>query len=159
MGAMTNLLVKDDTATTRQELTFIPVTDTPRPMWRAEIAGVPLAGQPRIEFDVTDVKFGQKVALKVDIPVMEELGTAGTQNGYVAPAKVAYVNSAYATLMLNERATQQNAADLLSILVGLLQGASSTTATGVLDQASAANSFNGSVLPIVYAMVHRIKPN
>lgn len=159
MGAMTNLLVKDDTVTTRVELTFVPVTDTPRPLWRCQIAGVPLAGQPTIEFDVTSIKNGHKVALKVDIPVMESLGTAGTSSGYVAPAKVAYTNTAFATFLLSERATSQNVADLLSVVVGLLQGASSTTATGVLDQASAGNAFVTSVLPIVQAIVQRIKPN
>lgn len=159
MSAMTNLLVKDDTVTTRQEFTFIPVTDTPRPLWRAAISGVPLDGQPTVEFDVVKVKPGYKLTLKVDLPVMEQLGTAGTAAGYVAPAKVAYVNTFYATAIVSERSTLQNRADLLAIVVGLLQGASSTTATGTLDQASAGNAFVSSTAPITAAIVNCIKPN
>lgn len=159
MSAMTNLLVKDDTVTTRQEFTFIPVTDTPRPLWRAAISGVPLDGQPSIEFDVVKVKAGYKASLKVDVPVMEQLGTAGSAAGYVAPAKVAYVDSFFGTMIVSERSTLQNRADLLAIAVGLLQGASSTTATGTLDQASAGNAFVGSTAPVTSAFVQLIKPN
>lgn len=159
MSDMTNLLVKDDTITTRQEFTFIPVTDTPRPLWRAAISGVPLSGQPVVEFDVIKVKAGYKASLKVDLPVMEQLGTAGTAAGYVAPAKVAYTNTFFATMIVSERSTLQNRADLLSVVVGLLQGASSTSASGTLDQASAGNAFVGSTAPITSALVQLIKPN
>jgi hypothetical protein len=40
-----------------------------------------------------------------------------------------------------------------------LQGASSTTATGVLNQASAGSAFSASVLPITQAIVQVILPN
>jgi hypothetical protein len=156
---MTNLLVKDDTVTTRVELTFLPVTDTPRPKWRANIEGVPLAGQPTVEFDVTSVKSGTKIAMKVDIPVMEQLGTAGTAAGYVAPAKVAYTDTAFFTMIADDRSTSQNRSDLLAIIVGLLQGASSTTATGTLDQASAGQAFFSSTAPIVSSIVQATKPS
>jgi hypothetical protein len=156
---MTNLLVKDDTITTRQEFTFLPVTDTPRPLWRASVPGVPLMGQPTVEIGITPVKAGMKVALKVDVPVMESLGTAGASSGYVAPAKVAYTDSFFATMIVSERSTAQNRSDLLALVVGLLQGASSTTATGTLDQASAGNAFLNSTAPIPQAFTLLIAPN
>ncbi len=160
MSAMANILVKDDTVTTRQEFTLVPVTDTPSPIWRSQIAGVPLEGQILLTLSDEVVKSGAyKMTAKLEVPVMESLGTAGTAAGYVAPAKVAYVNTGIFTMYSNKRATTQNSADLLAMMVGLLQGASSTTATGILSQTSAGNAFVNSTLPIVDAFVKKVKPN
>lgn len=160
MPAMTNLLIKDDTVTTPVEFTLEPVTDTPNPVWRSAVAGVPLAGQIRATMSMDDLKNGStKESWKLEVPVMESLGTAGTSAGYVAPAKVAYVNTAITTLFLDARATTQDAANLLKMHLGSLQGASSTTATGVLNQASAGNAFVNSTLPVTQALIRRIKPN
>jgi hypothetical protein len=69
------------------------VTDTPYPVWRAALADVPLSGQPRLTFSIDPVKSGSKVTAKLEVPVMESLGTAGSAAGYVAPAKIAYVTT------------------------------------------------------------------
>jgi len=160
MGAMTNLLVKDDTVTTPVEYTFKPVSDTPDPVWRASVAGVPLAGQPRFTLSMVDSKSGQvKISGKLEVPVMETLGASGTSAGYVAPPKVAYVTTAIFTMFADGRSTTQDRANCLKMLIGLLQGASSTTNTGVLAQTSAGNAFVNSVLPITEAYVTAIKPN
>jgi hypothetical protein len=159
MSAMTNLLVKDDTVTTRQEFTFEPVTDTPYPVWRAALADVPLSGQPRLTFSIDSVKSGSKVTAKLEVPVMESLGTAGSAAGYVAPAKIAYVTTCIFTMFVSDRSTTQNRADALAMMVGLLQGASSTTATGTLDQASAGNAFLDSTAPLVKAIISVLQPN
>lgn len=148
MAAMTNLLVKDDTTTTRVEITFVPVTDTPKPLWRAQIAGVPFEGQPTIEMESTLLKSGdRKFAMKLDVPVMETLGASGTSAGYVAPPSVAYVNTYYVNAVVSKRSTTADRANALSLCVGLLQGATSTTATGTLTQASAADAFKSSTAP------------
>lgn len=163
MGAMTDLLVKDDTVTTRAEFTLLPITDTPRPLWRASVSNVPINGQVAASMDVTPTKTGNKITVMLDVPVLETLGASGTSAGYVAPPKVAYRTTCYFTMLADERSTTQNRADALSMIVGLLQGASSTTGTGTLDQASTGSAqsgpFGSSVLPITRAIVQAIKPN
>jgi len=159
MSAMTNLLVKDDAATPT-EFTLVPVTDTPYPVWRANVANVPLVAQPRVTCMVDQLKNGgYKVQLKLEVPVMETLGASGTSAGYVAPPKVAYVNTMITSMFVDGRSTSQDRSNLLKMLVGLLQGASSTTATGTLDQASAGSAFVNSVLPLVAAFVSVTPPN
>lgn len=149
MAAMTNLLVKDDTTTTRVEYTFVPVTDTPKPLWRTQISGVPFEGQMTAELTEEVLKGGdRKYTMKVEMPVMETLGASGTSAGYVAPPNVAYTEKLYVTRITSKRSTIADRANLLSIGVGLLQGATSTTATGTLDQASAADAFKSSTAPM-----------
>ncbi len=160
MSTMTNLLVKDDTVTTPVEYTLIPVTDTPFPQWRASVSGVPLDGQIRFSLADEAVKSGgYKMTAKLEVPVMETLGASGTSAGYVAPPKVAHVVTCIFTMFSDRRATTQNRADALKMAIGMLQGASSTTATGVLANTSAGNAFVTSVLPIPNAFVNQIKPN
>jgi hypothetical protein len=149
MTAMTNLLVKDDTTSARVEITFVPVTDTPKPLWRSQISGVPFEGQMLLEMESTKLKSGDcKFAMKLDVPVMETLGASGTSAGYVAPPAVAYTNTYYLSGVMSKRSTISDRANILSLLVGLLQGATSTTATGTLDQASAADAFKSSTAPV-----------
>lgn len=160
MGAMTNLLVKDDTVTTPVEFTLVPITDTPDPVWRAQVANVPLDGQIRVTMKSESLKSGvEKITVKLEVPVLETLGASGTSAGYVAPPKVAYTTVGIFTMYADGRSTSQNRADTLKMMVGLLQGASSTTATGVLAQTSAGNAFVNSTLPITQAIVSLIKPN
>jgi hypothetical protein len=89
-----------------------------------------------------------KRTAKLEVPVMETLGASGTSAGYVAPPKVAYVETMIFTHFSNRRSTGADRANSLKLMVGLLQGASSTTATGVLNQASAGSAFANSVLPV-----------
>jgi hypothetical protein len=159
MAAMTNLLVKDDAASPT-ELTFVAITDTPNPFWRAAIAGVPFEGQPRLYLSEELLKSGDyKRQMKLEVPVMETLGVSGSSAGYVAPPKVAYVEQFFATHMSNRRSTDSDRANLLKMAVGLLQGATSTTATGTLSQASAGSAFNSSSAPVPLFFVDGIKPN
>lgn len=158
MPAMTDILVKDDTVTTPVEYTLNPVGDNP-PRWRASQAGVPLEGQIRFSFDSVVMKNGSvKNTGKLEVPVMETLGTSGTSTGYVAPQKVAFVETWIVTNFTDRRATNQNRADGLKMLLGIMQGASATTATGVLNQASAGNAFVNSSLAMVHAFIRVIKP-
>lgn len=160
MSAMTNILVKDDTVTTPVEFTLQPITDTPDPIWRTSLASVPLSGQ--IQLTLKEEKWkgdGRKMTVKLEVPVQETLGASGTSAGYVAPQKTAYVMVGIFTLFSDARSTQQNRADTLKMLIGVLQGASSTTATGILSNTAAGNAFVNSTLPITEALVKVIKPN
>lgn len=160
MPAMTDLLVKDDTVTTPVEFTLKPVSDNPFPSWRASVSGTPLDGQIRFSLMQALLKNGgYKITAKLEVPVLETLGASGTSTGYVAPPKVAYVTTAIFTLFTDRRATNQNRADTLKIMLGLLQGASSTTATGILANTAAGNAFVNSVLPITNAIINVILPN
>lgn len=159
MAAMTNLLVKDDAATPT-EFTFIPVTDTPVPLWRTSISGVPFEGQHRLTMMDEQLKSGDyKRQVKLELSVMETLGASGTSAGYVAPPKVAYTETVYFTHISNKRATNADRSNLLKLVVGILQGASSVTATGTLDQASAGSAFGNSTAPGPQFLVGGMLPN
>lgn len=159
MGAMTNLLVKDD-ASTPVELTLVPITDTPSPFWRGNIAGVPFEGQPRLYLSEEKLKSGDyKRQMRLEVPVMETLGVSGTSAGYVAPPKVAYTEVLYVTHISNKRATAADRANLLKLGVGLVQGASSTTATGILSNTAAGSAWGNSVLPVTQFFTNGVIPN
>lgn len=159
MGAMTNLLVKDD-ASTPVEFIFVPVTDTPTPFWRAASGTAPLEGQPRLTLSQERLKSGDyKLTAKLEIPVMETLGASGTAAGYVAPPKVAYVNTIISTMFASPRSTLADRSNLLKMGAGILSGASSTTATGVLDQSSAGDAWKNSTLPVTQFFTQLVLPN
>jgi len=158
MGAMTNLLVKDDGTPT--EFTLVPVTDTPNPLWRASVANVPVDGQPRLTLSQEKVKSGDyKVTAKLEVPVMETLGASGTSAGYVAPPSVAYVMVGIVTLFAPARSTTADRANVVRMLIGVLQGASSVTNTGILANNAAADAWKNSVLPVTQAFISLILPN
>lgn len=158
MGTMTNLLVKDDGTPT--EFTLVPVTDTPSPYWRASVANVPVDGQVRLTLSQDRMKSGDyKMTLKLEVPVMETLGASGTSAGYVAPPAVAYTMVGFATIFAPARSTTADRANLLRMMVGILQGASSTTNTGTLANNAAADAWKGSVLPITQAFINLLLPN
>lgn len=144
MATMTNLLVKDD-ANPLVELTFVPVSDNPDPFWRTIIPGVPQDGQARLSQSVQKQKNGSyKVTAKLEIPVMETLGASGTSAGYVAPPKVAYVNTVIVSLFADGRSTISDRANTLKLMLGLLAGATSVTNTGTLNGTSAADAYKNS---------------
>lgn len=158
MGAMTNLLVKDDGTPT--EFTLVPITDTPFPFWRAAVTGVPVDGQPRYTFSIERVKSGEyKATGKLEVPVMETLGASGTSAGYVAPPAVAYTLTGLVTMFAPARSTIADRANLVRMMCGILQGASSTTNTGTLANNAAASAWTSSVLPIPQAYISLIQPN
>lgn len=159
MSAMTDLKVKDDAATPT-EYTFVPVTDTPNPIWRTRQAGVPIDGQMRVTGSVEKLKSGTyKITAKLEVPVMETLGASGSSAGYVAPPKVAYVLPIIVTTFADPRSTDQDRANALRVMVGLLQGASSTSGTGTLNNASAGGAFGASVAPLTQMFTGLVVPN
>lgn len=147
MATMTNILVKDD-ANPLVEQTFVPVSDNPEPHWRTSTAGVPFEGQARLSQSVTKQKNGSyKITAKLEVPVMETLGTAGTSFGYVAPPQVAYVTTAIVTMFADKRSTVADRANTYKMMLGLLAGANDTTANGTLNGTSAADLVKTSTRP------------
>jgi len=159
MGTMTNILVKDD-ATTPKEWTLTPVTDTPVPYWRANDAGIPLMGQPRLTESAEQLKSGDwKITAKLEVPVMETLGASGTSAGYVAPPAVAYTDTAIFTMFASPRSTTADRANVLKMMVGLLQGASSTTGTGTLANTAAGDAWKNSTAQAPSLFTALVVPN
>jgi hypothetical protein len=154
MSAMANILIKDD-ANPLVEYTLVPITNS-RPKWRAQVAGVPVDGQVTVE-QVANVKLADgnyRRVLKLEVPVMETLGASGTSAGYVAPPKVAYVTPYTITTVVNQRSTTADMANALKFVLGLLGGASATTATGTLNGTSAADAVKNGTGPITRFMVY-----
>jgi hypothetical protein len=124
------------------------------------VANVPVDGQPRLTLSQEKVKSGDyKVTAKLEVPVMETLGASGTSAGYVAPPAVAYTNVVIATGFFSVRSTIADRANSLRMMVGILQGASSTTNTGTLANNAAADAWKNSVLPITEAIISLLLPN
>jgi len=159
MGAMTNLLVKDD-AGTPVEFTFVPVTDTPIPFWRTQLANVPIEGQHTLYTSIEKQKDGgYKITAKLGISTMETLGASGTSAGYVAPPKVAYVTPIIISMFADRRSTIADRMNTLRMMVGFLQGASSTTATGTLANTAAGGIWTASTAPILQLFNSLTLPN
>lgn len=159
MPAMANILVKDDAATPK-EWTLTPVTDTPQPAWRANDAGIPLAGQPRLTCSTEQLKSGDwKITAKLEVPVMETLGASGASSGYVAPPAVAYTLTNINTTFAPARSTIADRANILKMMVGVLQGASATTATGILANTAAGDAWKNSTQPFPQLFVNLVVPN
>lgn len=154
MAQMANILVKDD-ANPLVEHTLVPIS-AKRPYWRAQASGIPADGQVAVEMTANDVLAdgSKRRVAKTMVPVMETLGTAGTSAGYVAPQKVAFVIPVTTTIVENPRATAAHLANALKIHNGLMAGASSTTATGTLNNASAADAWKNGTGPFTRFLVY-----
>jgi hypothetical protein len=159
MAQMTNFLVKDDAATPK-EWTLVPITDTPNPFYRAQDPGIPIEGQPRLTLIEEKLKTnGYRLSAKLEVPVMETLGASGTSAGYVAPPKVAYTNTAILTMFVDRRSTSQDRSNLLKMIAGIAQGASATTGTGTLTNASAGSAWLASTAAVPSLFNNLVLPN
>lgn len=143
MAQMTNILVKDD-SNPLVELTLVPISNA-RPKWRAQVAGVPIDAQVTVELLVNEKlpDGNYRRVMKLEVPVMETLGTAGTSAGYQAAPKVAYVEKITISHVSPARAVTADNANAVKLAIGLLAGAGSTTAAGTLDGTSAADAVKG----------------
>jgi hypothetical protein len=106
MTTMSNILIKDD-SNPLQELTLIPIKGD-RPKWRAQVAGVPIDAQVTVELMVNEklADGNYKRVVKLEVPVLETLGTAGTSAGYVAQQKVAFRTPYTLSTIQNQRAAE-----------------------------------------------------
>jgi hypothetical protein len=154
MSAMNNILIKDD-SNPLVEFTLVPVTNA-RPKWRAQVAGVPVDGQVTVEMLANDklADGSYRRVLKLEVPELETLGTAGTSAGYVAPQKVAFRTPFTITTVCNPRATAASMANALKLAIGLICGATHVTATGTINGASAADVVKNSTAPVPRFLVY-----
>lgn len=159
MSAISNLLVKDD-SNPLVEHTFVPVANRNLPTWRTQTAGVPLDGQLVFEILANErlPDGNYRRVVKLTVPEMESLGTAGTSAGYVAAAKVAFKTVHTLSSVASQRGTAASNANSLKLMMGFCQGATSTTATGTINQASAADALKNSTAPIPRLFVYGEDP-
>lgn len=143
MAAQANFLVKDDQATP-VEHTLIPVSDNPC-VWRGADSALPMEGQIRVTFQLEQLKNGDyRASKKTEVPVLETIGTSGNAGPYVAPPKVAHVTTHIETMFFSKRSTAADRANALKIALGITLGASSTTGTGTLNNASVGGAYAAS---------------
>lgn len=160
MPAMTNLLVKDDAATPTT-WTLEPIQDSNgESIWRSAVSTAPIEGQVRLTATTVQLKSGVfKTTAKLEVPVMETLGASGSSVGYVAPPKVAYVTTAIFTMFADKRSTAQDRANAFRLLMGCLQGATSTVDTGTLANNALGQVWLNSAAPMTALMTKLIRPN
>lgn len=146
MADMSNLLVKDDTGA---DVTFYPVSNANQNLvWRANVASVPIEGQPKITAVWERIKSGDwRLSYKLEVPAMETVGTASS--GYQASPKVAYANVAILTIFASRRSTVTERANLVRMITHLIQGAGSVTAGGVDAKAVTASLMSGAADTLV----------
>lgn len=150
MPPMTNLSVYDD-ATAQSTIVLIPVTDTPDPLWRSTIAGVPFEGQVKFTQSMVKQKNGNfKLTVKLEVPVMETLGASGSSAGYVAPPKVAYVTTAILSVFVDRRSTIADRSNTLRMLQALLAGATATAGSGLINGGSTGDIYKNSTSTVPY---------
>lgn len=157
MPDMLNILLKDDTNT---DLTFSPQdSNGAANIWRADVTGDPLEGQPRITATYEKLKSGDwKVTHKLEVPAMETVGTASS--GYTAAPKVAYANVAILSFFLSRRSTKAERANLGRMAAHLLAGAGSSTGQ-YIDVGAGASGVYAAVVdsrPCAYGIVNVRKP-
>lgn len=150
MPAMTNLSVNDD-ATSQGTITLIPITDTPDPLWRSAIAGVPFEGQVKFTQSMVKQKNGNfKLTVKLEVPVMETLGASGSSAGYVAPPKVAYVTTAILSVFVDRRSTIADRSNTMRMLQALLAGATAAGGSGSINGGSIGDVYKNNTATVPY---------
>lgn len=144
MASIANIAVYDGAATPVLH-TLVPVSvtrekGTVTALWREAIAGVPVNAQVRAQATIQQLSSGvYKTELKVEVPVME---TIGSQNaaGYTAAPKVAYINTMTCVGFFHERSdvagrrlTKQIVANLLNNISTSVAAASAGPASDLFD--------------------------
>ena len=153
MPSMINLSLNDD-ATTQGTITLIPITDTPDPLWRSSIAGVPFEGQVKCTQSMVKQKNGSyKLTVKLEVPTMETLGASGTSAGYVAPPKVAYVTTAIVSVFVDKRSTIADRSNTMRMLQALLAGATAAAGSGSINGGSVGDVYKNSTatMPLFFS--------
>lgn len=157
MADMNNVLLQDDAGST---ITLLPVSNADRNLvWRGNMAGVPIDGQPRLTVTWDRLKSGDyKLSAKLEVPVMETIGSAAA-SGYVAAPAVAYPMVGIFTMFAPSRSTIADRANLYRMLVHALTGANHTANQGFTPSSAAADSVKASAGPMPFGFTNIVMPN
>lgn len=160
MTTATNMIIRDDAATPADH-TLLPVYASDKGFQlRENAAGVPVDGQIRLTGAWERLKNGTyRMSIKLEVPVMETIGSSAA-SGYVANAKVAYVNVGIVTLFAPARSSIADRANTVRMLTHALQGATATAAGGVDSKSASGALFSGiaSASQIPYSLVNLFFP-
>jgi len=116
MAALANLTINDGLATPVARTFNIVDHNSSLVTWRYD-NGAPLSGQPVANIQkLRDDNTSRKVRWRVVTPVMESIGSQNSQ-GYTAPPKVAFVNTAIGDFIINKRATTAQIDDLYAFFI------------------------------------------
>lgn len=123
MTAISTITIADGQATPVNH-TYQPITSSPAALYRENVAGVGLAGQPVITLTaLTSPEASlQKVRIELKLPAMEVV-TGQNSSGYSAAPKVAYTVKATLDVFLPARSTSAQRKDLRVLLRNLLTDA------------------------------------
>jgi len=143
MSAQANIVAFDGAATPATH-TFVPIAALADPKsgdltaaWRESLASVPAYAQISVKTTERKLKSGvYRVALIVEVPVMEAVG-AQNAAGYTAAPKVAYINTMQFVGFFHERSTiaERRLARQLAInIAGSVSTSVAPVATGVVPE-------------------------
>lgn len=157
MPDMNNILVQDDTDTTRP---LLPISNANQNLvWRGNDGGVPIDGQIRLTANWEQLKSKDwRLSVKLEVPVMETIGAAAA-SGYVAAPKVAYVMVGIFTMFAPARCTIADRANAYRMLVHALTGAGSVADTSMAPGTAVPGAFASATHPIPYAFINMVMPN
>jgi len=157
MADMNNVVLTDDTGSS---VTLLPISNADKNLvWRSNAAGVPIDGQTRLTVTWDRLKSGDyKLTAKLEVPVMETIGSAAA-SGYVAAPAVAYVVVGIFTMFAPARSTIADRANAYRMLAHALCGATSVANSGVLPAVATADLIKNSVSAMPYGFVNLVMPN
>lgn len=135
---LSDIVVYDDVPTAK---TLTPVSDNE--LVDASTAIAPLA---RTSLTMSKITLKNKLTrrmVKTDVPVMESVGSAGTQTGYIAAPKVAHVISVSTAVFCNDdRATPTEIAHALKMHINaILNDATAGTANAYVNATNSLRRF------------------
>lgn len=161
MPQMTNMLVRSDVDGLANH-TFIPARDVPNPLWRTNVAGIPVIGQSTYEVQWEAMKNGKtKVNCKLAVPIMEVVpaGTVNSEGRQAGPA-VADLESVSCTFFFSPRGTTDTRAEIVRMFMGIMQGASNANGGGTSPITGAAHAYRDVVntQQVPYGLVNLLFP-
>lgn len=157
MADMSNILLQDDTDTTR---TLLPVSNAHQNLvWRGNESDVPIDGQIRLTATWERLKSGDyRLSAKLEVPVMETIGAAAA-SGYVAAPRVAYVMVGIFTVFAPSRSTIADRANVYRMLAHAICGAGVTADISVNPATGDAGDFASSTRAMPYGFINLVMPN
>jgi len=157
MPDMNNILVQDDAG---NQATLLPISNADKNLvWRGNAAGVPIDGQTRLTATWDRLRSGDyKLSAKLEVPVMETIGSAAA-SGYVAAPAVAYTMVGIFTMFAPARSTIADRSNMYRMLAHALCGASSSANAGFNPCGVTADLVKNSTNPMPYGFANLVMPN
>lgn len=160
MPLMKNILARKDSGT---DVTYFPVSDTPKQTWRTNLATMALDGQFTIEYQTETLKGGKaRSNLKITQPIMSVV-PFGTVNaaGYTSSPTLVGSEAISITLYRDTaHGTSETIAGLLRQAAHVLSGASHVSGAGVTPKDATSSSFRD--IPedsaVLYSLVNNLSP-